>query len=253
MGEVRTAEDNLVRPGLQEWLDLRAHRPFDAVTERASQRLFRRAALPFLNQPHELVGDNRQHRHARRETRLRLIVEPSVERPRRRENADDARLRAKRGGLEGRLDADERDGGKLRAQMVNGRRRRRVAGDDDHIAAAPQQRFGVCNREPHDLFGRPVAIRAIRRVGQILRRHVRAQPPKRREDARAANATVKKANLRHNGDAIIPQFGRAQEPASANERRQSSFATDVAQLADGAVGVVTEAVVAMDLEKALDQ
>ena len=187
------AEDYVVGLRRDERLYLHAH---DALQPRKlrPRQLRHREALEPLHLHDELIRNRRDHGDVLRELRLRLVVEPSVERPRRRKHGHDTRLRLQGGGLDRRLESDERDIGMVRPKPVYRRRSGCVAGDYDHLAALAQKLLRVRLGKADYLFRRTVPVRTVLRVGVVDRPLLRTQRAERREDARPPDAGVEETN-----------------------------------------------------------
>ncbi len=126
MREVCATEDEVVGAGIEERFNFGADDFFGV------------GSLDFaaFNEGDEFVGEGGEDGDGLGELCLGFVVEPSVERTGRCEDADNAALRFERGRFDGRFDSDEGNVGVVGAQGFDCGGGGGVAGDDDHFAAA---------------------------------------------------------------------------------------------------------------------
>ena len=108
---------------------------------------------------------------------------------------DDARMLANRdSGLQGRLDADDRDVGIDLPQNGNGCACGGIAGDDKRLDAASVEHFRMGERQPPDLFQRLCPVRRISGIPEIDIIFLRHQPDGFPQDTQPAQPGVKKTD-----------------------------------------------------------
>ena len=153
---MRAAEHQRVGAALQERLHEGAH----GLARRGP------GGLPLLDQIHPARTRLAHHRRAAGVGRQQPHDVRALERDGGGQHADDARLRARDGRLDGRLDGHDRQV-EPRAQPLDRHAGHGVAGHHDRLDALRDQEIHDGKRTVLDVGRRPIAVRRVARVGHI--------------------------------------------------------------------------------------